>query len=262
VQLERRNTDLGRRQHGMTVAEIMIALAVIGLASIVGYMSLRRVRQSDLRENTTEVAATLKNAHVMAMQTGVHHRVVFDLEKQVYQIQACEGKVRLAKTEEEQLPTPEDEEKIAETVKRLQLPADSTMQTEVFGASSPEEATKLALALQGSSVGTAQCGPPKLNNGKLDRRGDPRSMKKGLKVKQVYVQHLESPATTGVVTINFFPLGYAEKAVIEVGDDDDEHHYSLLVHGLTGRIEFRSGKLDDPDRHMRRNAAGDTVDER
>lgn len=246
----------------MTVIEVMITLAVVSLAATVGYMGLRRVRQSDLRENTTEVAATLKNAHVMAMETGIHHRVVFDLEKGVFVIEACEGKLRLERLEEEKQPDPDAEEKAAEAIKKLQLPSDSTMQPEIFGASTPEEATKLAMALQGTSVGTAKCGPPKNKRGKLDKRGEPHKMKKGLKIAKIHVQHLENPATEGVVTINFFPLGYAEKAVIQVSDNDEDHNYTLLVHGLTGRIEFRSGAAEDPDKHMRRNAAGDKVDER
>ena len=75
----------------------------------------------------------------------------------------------------------------------------------------------------------------------------------------MHVQHLEEPVTEGEVSINFFPLGHAEKALLEVADDEGTQ-YTVLLHGLTGRVEVRDGEVD-PDKHMRRNAAGDEVDE-
>jgi hypothetical protein len=43
---------------------------------------------------------------------------------------------------------------------------------------------------------------------------------------------------------------------------DGSETYTILVHGLTGRVELRDGTLRDPDDHMLRNVLGDKDAER
>jgi hypothetical protein len=58
---------------------------------------------------------------------------------------------------------------------------------------------------------------------------------RGIKVREVWVQHLEESVTSGQVSISFFPLGWAEMAIVEVADGDG-NAFSVLVYGLTGRV--------------------------
>jgi hypothetical protein len=134
---------------------------------------------------------------------------------------------------------------------------------ELLAASSPEEATAIAAALAGSRVGTTRCRPPELHTGDADGRGAQRRIRvnEGLRIRRMFVQHLEGAQNAGIVHINFFPLGFAEKAVIEIGDDDGGSAFTLLVHRLTGRVEFREGTVN-ADEHMLRRADGARVDER
>jgi hypothetical protein len=78
---------------------------------------------------------------------------------------------------------------------------------------------------------------------------------KGIKFKQVYVQHRDDAAKAGQVAIYFFPQGSSEKAVIEVTDGSDV--FSVLVYGLTGRVELVDGELKDINDHMLKNVMGD-----
>ena len=71
---------------------------------------------------------------------------------------------------------------------------------------------------------------------------------------------IDLEVSSGEVSINFFPLGQSEKAMLELGDDSGEQ-YTVLVYGLTGRVELRDGAVD-PDKHMRRNAAGDEEEDK
>src|SRR5690349_14419790 len=82
----------------------------------------------------------------------------------------------------------------------------------------------------------------------------------GARVRQVYVQHLKDTVTTGLVAIHFFPSGGAEKAIVEIYDGTDT--MSLLVHGLTGRVENRDGVIRDPEAFLFRDATGEKVEER
>jgi hypothetical protein len=243
----------------MTVLELMITMAVIAFLVIIGYNGVRYVSKSDLREDTTEVAAVLRAAYNMATTMVAHHRVVFDLDEQTYRIEMCEGDIALKLQEREEILKSGDADKADELV---QSGRDSSLPPEMAQAMSPEDAARIASALSGSSVGTARCKPPELPTGDADGRGAMRRIRsdRGLKIREVHVQHLEGEQSSGTVTVNFFPLGRAEKAVIELGDEDG-NVYTLLVHGITGRVELRVGEVD-PDDHMMRRADGEKVDER
>lgn len=259
------------RARGMTVLELLITMAVIGMLMTLGYYGVRALRDSSLREDTTEVASVLRAAYNMATVSGIHHRVVFDLEEQTYRIEACEGQVTLRRSDEEEVPeepagaAADDPAAAGGRAPGGLLPrpgVSGDIPAEILAASSPEEATNIAAALAGTRVGTARCQPPELDTGDADGRGAQRRLRTedGLKFRRIFVQHLEGEQERGMVHLNFFPLGYAEKAVIEIGDDDG-NAFTLLVHRLTGRVEFREGKVD-PEDHMMRRADGERVDER
>jgi hypothetical protein len=78
---------------------------------------------------------------------------------------------------------------------------------------------------------------------------------KGIKFKEIWVQHKDDSTTKGQVAIYFFPTGSAEKAVVEVTDGSET--FTVLVAGLTGRVELKDGTLRDVDDHMMRNALGE-----
>ena len=78
---------------------------------------------------------------------------------------------------------------------------------------------------------------------------------KGIKFKEIWVQHRDESVTKGQVAIYFFPLGQSEKSVVELTDGSEV--FSVLVFGLTGRVELHDGALRDVNDHMLKNAMGD-----
>ena len=251
-----------RSERGITLLELMITLAIVGLLLAVMSGGLNRLNKTELRDDSLRVAASLKAAFNMATFSGVQHRVVFDLESQAYRIEACPGNPKLYRTDvEDVVPDPEELEKLAEKVQRkAQETASSNILPQMASPESPEEAFKAAAALEGIDIGTAQCAPPTTPTGSADGRGVTRKIEsKRVKIKSIYVSHLEDPVSEGMLSIIFFPLGFAEKAVIEIGDES-ENTYFLLIHRLTGVIELKKDDYD-PDDHMRRDGVGDSEDE-
>jgi type II secretory pathway pseudopilin PulG len=259
-------------QAGMTMLEILLVLGLMALLMVVGSYTVNAVSKSALRAGTIEIAAALKSARNLAAQSGMHHRVLLNLDQQTYQLEVCPDPIQLHRgAEEEEKPDQEELKRLAEQPNPMS--GKPGMQAglgaalgEVSAAESPEQALKAAAALAGVRVGTARCGLAPASGGDIANFKDPQvpnvhqiSSGDGIAIRRIHVQHLKDPVAKGEVSIHFFPLGQSEKAMIELVDRDGDQ-FNVLLHGLTGRVEVRDGEID-PDQHMRRDAAGDEVDE-
>jgi hypothetical protein len=195
-------------------------------------------------------------------------RLVLDFDKEAYWVEACVGDPGLRRAKEEEAVDEAAQKKALEAAQQrlASLPAGG------LPADGGDDRTRMVTALAGKQVGGRVChelgGPatPDLA-GLISLDAEGRDLKRrlntgrGVKLREVWVQHLEGSVTTGQVSVTFFPLGWAEKAIIELGDDD-EHAYSLLIYGATGRVEIREGTLNNPDDHMLRDAKGERLEER
>ncbi|HSN29484.1 MAG TPA: type II secretion system protein [Kofleriaceae bacterium] len=241
---------------GLTVMELMIVLAIIGGATFLMRSGFRALTKADLVENSTELAAVLKRASQLAVEHAQLHRVVLDLDKGAYSVEVCEGETAIQRNE---LIRPDDEAKkraLALGKDKLQGGNDQSPNT-LLGAD-PETAAQRSLAIAGHHVADKTCVPvPDPTSGDATGKGFIRQLRvnKGIKFKEVWVQHRDESVTKGQIAIYFFPLGSSEKAVIEVTDGDEI--FSILVYGLTGRVELRDGTLRDVNDHMMKNVMGD-----
>lgn len=250
----------------------MIVLAVIGLLSYLAYSGFRVLSSAALVEDTNDLAAVMRRTQAMAAESGEPVRLVLDLDRQAYWVEVCVGKGAMQKSEEE-------EEVDAETVrKELERAAERVRDLPAGQLGATDENAggvdaKLA-ALAGQKVGGRICRPvhamsaadqqelgPVFSGDSMGRGLERRLQTgRGVKLKEVWVQHLEESVTAGKVSISYFPLGWAEKAIIELGDGKSSH--GLYLHGLTGRVEIRDGEVRNPDDHLLRNAKGETEEER
>jgi hypothetical protein len=250
-----------RHSAGLTVLELMIVIAVIGAGAYLLRAGLRRLTKADLVEDATELSAMLRRTNQLAIELGELHRVVIDLdavdpkaEKRLdYVVERCRGTAAIARNESVR----PDERAIKEATDRgrqkmNQLPVDA------LAVGDPDEAMKRTLAVAGHHVADRSCSPA-VDGVSGDATGKQwgRALRvdDGIKFKQAWVQHRDDRITKGQVAIYFFPTGAASKAIIEMTDGSEI--YTILVHGLTGRVELRDGALRDPEDHMLRNVMGD-----
>src|SRR5688572_15050789 len=243
------------RQHqsGMTVLEIMIVIAIIGGMAFIVRSGFRLITKADLVENSNELSAIMRRASQLAIEHGEMHRVVIDLDGHYFAVEVCQGQTAIVRNEALRAD-PEDIKRAKEKgQQRLnELPPDA------LAAGDADEAVKRATAVAGHHIADRQCAPA-TDGATGDSRGLgwQRKLKaeKGVKFKEIWVQHRDESATKGQVAIYFFPVGSAEKAVVEITDGSET--FTVLVHGLTGRVELRDGPLKDVDDHMLRNAMGE-----
>jgi len=245
-----------RAHKGLTVLELMVVLAIMGMTVFLMRSGFRAFTKADLVENSTEFASVMRRTGQLAIEKGQLHRVLIDLDKNVYVVEVCEGQTTIQRNE---LVRPDEEEKkraLDKGKEKLQG-NDSSGNTPLAGGD-PETAARRAIAIAGHHIADKVCAPvPDPSSGDATGQGWMRALrsKKGIKFKEIWVQHRDDSVTKGQVAIYFFPLGSAEKAVVEISDGDDV--FSTLVYGLTGRVELRDGTLRDVNDHMMRNAMGD-----
>lgn len=251
----------------MTIMELMIVLAIIGGGVFLMRTGFRMITKADLVESATEFAAMMKRTGQLAVEKGEMHRVLIDMDKGIYAIEVCQGQATLTKNE--QVRTDEEAAKRAldKGNERLRgVPQDAIAQD-------AEQATKYAMAIAGHHIADRMCMPVGENEESLmvGLKGAKNvqtnqewvralAVEKGIKFKEIWVQHKDDSTTKGQVAIYFFPTGSSEKAVIEITDDSET--FTTLVHGLTGRVQLRDGVLRDVNDHMLRNVMGDKDKER
>ena len=249
----RRPHQRTERQLGFTILELMIVIAILGVTLVAMRSGLRSVTKADLSEDTRELAAFLRRASSIAIERGEQHRVVFDLDTGAYALEVCEGQAALVRNEQ----LSNDAETTKRAIERGQeklrdVPADT------LAAGDPDEAVKRATAIAGHHVADRACTAMKSGvTGDPSGKGWARKLNagNGIKFKEIWVQHKDDGTTKGQIAIYFFPNGSSEKAVVAVADGDATR--TVLISGLTGSVREKSGKLDDVDDHMLRNAMGD-----
>ncbi|HEY1553447.1 MAG TPA: prepilin-type N-terminal cleavage/methylation domain-containing protein [Kofleriaceae bacterium] len=253
---------LGARR-GITILEMMIVLAIIALAALLARTGFRTLTKADLVDNSTELAAIMKRAQQLAIEHGELYRVTMDLDKQVYVVEVCEGQVAIQRNEAVRTDA-EAKKHALETAKARMngMPPEANAPSQ---STDPEDANRRALAIVGHHIADRTCAPATDSwvgvNTDAGTKGKPKGWarglraEKGIKFKEVWVQHRDGSVAKGQVAVYFWPNGSSEKAVVELTDGDEV--FSVLVYGLTGRIELKDGVLRDVDDHMMRNAMGD-----
>jgi type II secretory pathway pseudopilin PulG len=237
----------------MTVLEIMIVLAIIGGLFFVARTGFRVITKADLVEDASELTAVLRRAGQLAIEHGELHRVTLDLESQAYVVEVCQGAVAVARNE--LLKTNDEETRRALDRARARL---NGLPPDALATGDSEEAARRAAALAGHHVADRTCRPADNTvTGDANGKGWIRKLRKakGVKFKEIWVAHRDESATKGQVAIYFFPTGGSEKAVLELTDGSEV--FSVLIYGLTGRVELHDGALRDVNEHMLKNVMGD-----
>lgn len=235
----------------MTVLEIMVVLAIVGGLMFIMRSGFRSVTKADLVEDATALTAIMRRASQLAVEHGEMHRVVLDFDKQAFVVEKCEGQAAIQRNE--QLATDAEATKAAlerGKQKLNQVPADAL-------AGDPDEAARRVAAIAGHHIADRTCSPATDSfSGDARGKGWARTLKpEKVTFKEVWVQHRDDSVTKGQAAVYFFPQGGAEKAVIELTDGNEV--FSVLVYGLTGRVELHDGALANVDEHMLRNVMGE-----
>jgi general secretion pathway protein H len=213
---------------GFTLIEMMIALVIVALMTVVTVSGLRSFAKSDLRSTATRMAGSIRYLFDRASTTGHVHRLVLDFDNGKYWAEVSNDDFILAAGKETEVSRKKEAEKIAkeEEVKR-------------------EAAEKGSSGSQIPSRYLPKPFTPK--RAKFDAFREtavkPITLKSGVVLADVYTPRLIKPLDAGKGYIYFFPMGMTEAAVIHLSDGK-EAFYSLIVHPLTGRVSVKNSYIE------------------
>ena len=241
----------------MTMLEMMIVLAIIAGLLTIGTTAFRKLTKGDLVQSAVEMSAVLQRTNEMAIESGVMHRLTLDFEKGGYVVEKCTGVPDVVKAKTQDKTDPKTiEQNVADALKAAQQKL-GTMPADAMAPDSPADAMRMTAALAGQHIGDQRCtiAPEGFTGDSQGRKLIRKLTGSGIKFKEVWVQHYEESVTAGQVSLFFFPNGQAEKSIVEITDGDAI--VSVLVYGLSARVEVRDGAVEHPEDHLLRNAIGE-----
>ncbi|MFO0574927.1 MAG: prepilin-type N-terminal cleavage/methylation domain-containing protein [Polyangia bacterium] len=210
---------------GFSLIETLVVLAVISLLTGGVVLGVRSLVKSELRAQSGKLAAAIRYSYDRAISTGSYFRLHFDLDQQTYRLERSEARVLLEQREESgrngRGRDKDKEDKQAEDSEKR----DTGLPPELLPPPSPRR--------------------PKFSEYKDTTLPSVRMSR--VHVLDILTPRQSEPYKAGHAYLHFFPDGHTERAVIHLGTDpSDDDQYTLFVHGLTGRVEVKSGRLPPP----------------
>ena len=205
----------GKNSRGFTLFELLVAIAIAGLAMTAVLSQMGRVLDRDFKSSSSKLARTIRYLYNKSSTENIAIRLVFDFENSSYMVEASSDPVslvheRFADKKEEEAKKEAKEAEKKEGEEDLIQPREP-----VFG---PTESYLLK----------------------------PIHLPEGVFFKDIYAEHQIERVSAGKAYIYFFPQGYVEKAIINLRDEEDEVHYSLDVNPISGAVKIEA-EYKDPE---------------
>jgi general secretion pathway protein H len=206
-----------KRQSGLTLIEVGVALCVAGLMLAVAIPALSAVTRAQLRQKTGQLAGGLRALYGAAAIAGHTCRLVFDLDDGSYWSECAKSNVRISREGER-----------SQNGARVATREEELLQETKTEGLSEEERARLEL-LQRSAFAPS----PDIPRTELG---------KSVRFTDVWVQHQPERYASGKAFLYFWSSGLTEEASIHLAQGDDV--FSLLVSPLTGKVKVVGERVD------------------
>ncbi len=246
----------GRRaQAGITLIEILIVMAVMGLMVGMMVVGFGAGRQAEVGRATNQIANTIRYGYDKARVGGDYYRLVINLDDSTFALQVGDDAMYLPATDRDGKIIEIDERKLAERADR-DLRAEQSFNRSVQSAAYRDDP-----AAGGGSGGEGSDDVYKAQPRKVPRQkkplfaafedenslsdlAKPFGLPEGVKITYVRTADDLVPITKGEASIVFFPRGRTQKAHIQLEGPDETTRYTIKVEPLTGRVTVVDGHED------------------
>lgn len=205
----------------MTLIEIIITVAIIGLIMGLSVGVFRDSADSALSEASDRLVGTIKYVYNEAAIKNQYYRMTINMDDQTFSVESSPDPFKISSTQE---GTPDENQSAEKNVK--EVGADLKSDAPVEGEEETEATPPPPMGSSFSGTSSYLLKPVKLPD--------------GVKIKDVYVAHLDKKIEGGKTAIYFFPNGWVEKAVINLTDEKGETTYSLETFPSSGKTKIRT----------------------
>jgi general secretion pathway protein H len=220
------STALRRRQRGVTLLEVLIVVALIGILAGAVMFGSGMVGSSRMRSAGMLIISGVRLGITRANATGRPVRMVFDLEGDRVVLEESSSRVMLREKDEEE-NTGGGAEAATEAERKARAEAERIME----GPRAPRASFK----------------PVKQFGFDADDPTKGRELGSGVKFRQVQTEHDGQPRQEGRAYLYFWPGGGTEHAAIQLQRTGDDEGITVVVSALTGRARLERGKVDLPE---------------
>lgn len=191
---------------GLTLIELMVAMAIVGLIFAVAAVGLRSAFNVNLKKTASSLASTLRYLSNKAVTEHQYLRMVYDLDEQSYHVEASENPFVVSSEPEEEEKKPAEEE----------TPEDSEEAEEEADESKPVFTQLESRLLK------------------------PKKLPSDVFFKDVTVSYILGKREQGQVFTYFFPDGFATPTLINLRNEEDVDYFSVELFPLSGRVKITS----------------------
>jgi len=214
-----------RPQRGLTLIEIVIAVALIALLSGSLLFGKNMLVGSRMKATATLIVSSVRFGLTRANATGRPARLVIDFDKKLLSIEEASSSLMLREKGKEQTggaaPATSAETKARAESERI--------------LEGPRAARPAFSKLSGVS-------------GAVEDLSMGRSLGEGVEIVQVRTEHDEEPLREGRAYIYFWPGGTTERAIVQLKKaGDKETALTVVLSPLTGRARIEKGAVDFPE---------------
>jgi general secretion pathway protein H len=251
-------------QRGITLIEILIVLAVMGMMVAMLVVGFGAGRSAEISRATNQVANTVRYGFDKARVNGQYYRLHMDLDSGTFSLQAAEDAMYLPATDRDGKLRQIDERDLEEQAQRDER-AEQSFNRSVQSAAYQGAGTGGAAADDGDTGGEDdlyKAQPRKVPRAKPplfsafepenelstierdEEKGGNKRSAEGVKIVYVRTADDLQPITKGEASIYFFPRGRTQKAHIQIASEDEQHQYTIKIEPLTGRVTIADGLED------------------
>jgi general secretion pathway protein H len=245
-----------RSQAGITLIEILIVLAVMGLMAGMVVIGFGAGRQAEVGRATNQIANTIRYGFDKARVGGDYYRLTINLDESTFALQVGDDAMYLPATDRDGKIIEIDDRKLEEQADR-DLRAEQSFNRSVQSAAYREDPGAAGGTGGDDGLGDVYKPQPRKvprrkkplfeafdDDNALSGLAKPFSLPEGTKVVYVRTADDLQPITKGEASIVFFPRGRTQKAHIQLESDDGTAKYTIKVEPMTGRVTIVDGLED------------------
>ena len=223
-----------RREHGFTLVEMTITVAIIAMMTAVAIPSLSSVTRLELRKQSRKLSGMVRATYNDAALTGDTHRILFDMESNSVKVQRSASTFQLEPGSNALVEASQTQTSFTAGLEQMLMSGEGES---MFPSSDDEEGadTGESLSALGSlfNINSLQ---REEGQSSFEDTGSSLELGDNVSIMDVWTEGSDKPVAEGSVSMVFFPHGFTQDALIHLQDEAGQV-YTIKVWSLTGRAE-------------------------